>query len=150
MNSGFEIRSAPDGINGVQQSLREQLKIRISELIKHLPKDKIPGTIQVKLTGDGTQIARGLSVVNIKFTVLEEGMKAACSAYGNHSIAILKTSEKYEELRAGLEDICDEAKDLQVVTIDGHVFKIQFFLGGDMKFLAMNCCCYIRIFLCLV
>ena len=93
----------------------------------------------MKLTGDGTQIARGLSVVNVSFTVLEEGQSRACSAFGNHSIAILRVSEKYEELKAGLEDIIEEAKDLEVLSIRDNVYSIQFFLGGDLKFLAAVC-----------
>ena len=48
----------------------------------------------------------------------------------------LKVSEKYEELKAGLVVICAEAKDLEVVTIHDRVYKIQFFLGGDL-FLAV-------------
>ena len=36
---------------------------------------------------------------------------------GNHVVAILKVSESYEELLAGLENICEEAKDLNVITI---------------------------------
>ena len=39
----------------------------------------------------------------------------------------------------GLQDICEEAKDLEVLTIEGNVYKIIFFLGGDWKFLATVC-----------
>lgn len=38
---------------------------------------------------------------------------------------------------AGLKDICAEAKDLEVVTVRDKVYKIQFFFGGDLKFLAI-------------
>ena len=50
--------------------------------------------------------------------MLEEGA-IACSAMGNHVVAILKVSESYELLLAGLKDICEEAKDLSVITING-------------------------------
>lgn len=139
LNSQFEIRNAPNGIIGVQQSLQTRLQVRISALIRNLPVESIPQTIRVKLTGDGTQIARGLSVINFGFTVLEEGMEAACSASGNHTLAILKTSEKYEDLKAGLQEICTEAKNLKVITVDGRKFNVEYFLGGDMKFLASVC-----------
>jgi hypothetical protein len=94
--------------------------------------------IKVKLTGDGTQIARGLSVVNVAFTILEEGQQAT-SVVGNHSIAILRVSEKYDDLASALEDIISEAKDLEVVTVEERVYRIQLFLGGDWKFLACVC-----------
>ena len=40
---------------------------------------------------------------------------------------------------AGLEDICEEAKDLNVITINGKVYNIVLYLGGDWKFLATVC-----------
>ena len=56
-----------------------------------------PSTIRIKLTGDGTQIRRGINVINFTFTVIDEGEKAN-SAQGNYSIAILKIEEKYKQL----------------------------------------------------
>jgi len=73
--------------------------------------------------------------VNVAFTIIEEGARAR-SVAGNHTIAIMKVSETYDELVKGLQDICQEVKDLEVVTIDQRVYKITFFLGGDWKFLA--------------
>ena len=64
----------------------------------------------IKLTGDGTLIARGLNVVNIAFTIIEGDR--ACSVSGNHTVAILKVSEDYENLLEELQDICDEASTL--------------------------------------
>jgi hypothetical protein len=88
LNSEFEIRSAPNGV-GAQQSVRARIMVEKAPN----PSD-VPSTIRIKLTGDGTQIARGLSVVNIGFTVLEEGKNRACSAYGNYSIAMCRKSTK--------------------------------------------------------
>ena len=51
----------------------------------------------------------------------------------------MKTSENYDELIGGLEDIHDEARDLEVVMLNGNIYSIQFFLGGDWKFLATVC-----------
>ena len=90
-------------------------------------------TIRIKLTGDGTRIARGLNIVNIAFTIIEEKQKA-CSVFGNYTVAILKVSENYEELASGLKDFLDEASDLQIVKINKQIFKVVFFLGGDWKF----------------
>lgn len=76
--------------------------------------------------GDGTRIARGLNIVNVAFTILEEGSKAH-SILGNYTVAILKASETYDELALGLQDICEEAQDLEVLTIQGNVYTIKFF-----------------------
>lgn len=69
-------------------------------------------------------------MVNFAFTVIEEG-QLACSAKGNHTLAILKVSENYNDLAAGLKDIIEEAKDLEVVTIEGKVHTIEYFLIGS-------------------
>ena len=120
INSGYKITQAPNGVLGVQQSLKARVTSRLTYLVQKAEKNgkEISNNIRIKLTGDGTRIACGFSVVNIAFTMLEEGA-IAHSAMGNHVVAILKVSESYEELLAGLEDICEEAKDLSVITING-------------------------------
>lgn len=53
--------------------------------------------IRVKLSGDGTctNIGKRLHVVNITFTILEEGRKAM-TADGNHLVAVMKVPENYD------------------------------------------------------
>ena len=129
------ICDAPNGIIGVQQSLKDRAMLRL----KHLSEDMLNGNkIKIKITGDNTQVARNLNVENIAFTILEEG-QIACSAMGNHTVSILNIPEKFEILAAGLEDICTEARDLEVVTVNKTVYMVERFLGGDWKFLALVC-----------
>ena len=98
MNSKFNISPCPNGIIGVQQSLRVRIAYHIKSLLEKTKENTdLPSNIRVKLTGDGTRIARGLNVVNFAFTILEEGAKAQ-SVAGNHTIAIMKVSESYDEL----------------------------------------------------
>ena len=90
----------------------------------------LPNAIHIKLTGDGTQISRGLNIVNFAFTILEEE-EQAMSVRGNHCIAILKISESdYDELFRGLKDIIDEARDLRCITVGDMVFQLEYYLGG--------------------
>ena len=139
MNSEIEIKPTPNNIMGVQQSLRLRLTTCLYRVVKQASKDgkNFPDNVRVKLTGDGTRIARGLNVVNFAFTILEDSR--ARSASGNHVFAILKITESYDEILAGLQDVCDEAKDIEVISIDGKVFHVTWFLGGDWKFLATVC-----------
>ena len=74
--------------------------------------------------GDGTQIARELSVVNFAFTILEEE-NLALSVKGNHSVAILRVSENYDELLQGLHDIIAEAEDIEMIIINDVSYQIQ-------------------------
>ena len=99
----------------------------------------MPSYFRIKLTGDGTQIGRGFNVVNVAFTILDKGNKVL-SASVSYSIGILKVSESdYHALSHALQDIISEAKDFKSVTINNTEYKIDYFLGGDMKFLALVC-----------
>ena len=135
LNKEFDIKAAPNSITGVQQSLIAHVEARLRKIITKIPDIK---KIHVKLTGDGTQIARGLTVVNIAFTILEEGDQAY-SVLGNHSVAIFKMAENYANLKAALEDICSEGNKMKSITINDKTYEIETYLGGDLKFLALVC-----------
>lgn len=139
LNSNLMITNCPNDC-GVQQSLKARLLQRLEVFIHHNTRKGIdtPDIIRIKLTGDGTQIGRELKVINFTFTIIDEVEKAQ-SITGNYSLAILQTSESYDDLANGLQDICNEAKDIQVLAVGEKVYRIQFFLGGDLKFLALVC-----------
>ena len=113
-------------------------------------------TVRVKLTGDGTNIEKRLHVVNFGFTLLDEGDKAYSAAgedkklstcirallftlfsIGNHCLVVLKESEDYDSMMAGLSDLRKEVESLKSITVNELTFTIEYFLGGDWKFLAM-------------
>ena len=94
--------------------------------------------VHIKLTGDGTLIARGLNVITFPFSVLEKELQPT-SVNGSHPIAIIKSTEKFENLSLNLQNIIEEASTLKEIHINGITFEIELFLGGDWKFLAMVC-----------
>ena len=132
LNSEFNIFEAPGGV-GVQQRLKPRLLVQLKALSLK------PGDIvQIKLTGDGTNIGRSVHVVNIAYTILND-LTSVSSPHGNHSLAILKVPENYDSLEKSLADILKEAEELQSIEVNGHTHNIEYFLGGDMKFLALVC-----------
>ena len=58
--------------------------------------------------------------MNFAFTILEDSQ--AWSASENHVFAILKITESYDEILAGLQDVCDEAQDIEAISIDEKFF----------------------------
>ena len=92
--------------------------------------------IRIKITGDGTRIGKHLHVVNFAFTILDEGEKAY-SATGNHCIAIVKEAESYEALKPALQDIIMDVQTVTSLTINETTYSIEYYLGGNWKFLAM-------------
>ena len=135
MNSKWDIKPCP-GNDGVQQFLESRLKERVSHLLQE-GKVKSGDTLQVKLSGDGTKVCRKLNI-NFAFTLLNEG-EIAMSPKGNHTIAIINSTESYDVLATTLSDICDEVKRLTTVEVDNHTFCIEYFLCSDWKFLAIIC-----------
>ena len=74
--------------------------------------------------------------MNFAFTILEEGDRAH-SAAANHCIAIFKESESYDAMKLCLTDIVEDVERLKTIRVLDHDFSIEFYLGGDWKFLAM-------------
>ena len=75
-------------------------------------------------------------MVNFAFTILEKGDKAH-SVAGNHCIAIFKELESYDSIKLCLEDIVEDVKGLNRIHVLGYDLNVEFYLGGDWKFLAM-------------
>ena len=139
LNSKYELKPTSGGIHGVQQSLRNRLMIRLQQLKKHelLP---ISCKLRVRLSGDGTYIAKNLHVIHFTFTLIDE-TKSTCTstASDNHILAILNTQDKYDELKRGLSDIILEAESLNQVEFDSSIYEIEYFLSGDWKFPSIVC-----------
>ncbi|KAL9970448.1 hypothetical protein ACROYT_G022824 [Oculina patagonica] len=141
LNSKWNLSNTPGDTCGVQQSIKERLEIRLQSLIKNTPTNsafKHNRKIQVKLTGDGTNIGKRLHVINVTFTILDEGAKAM-AADGNHLVAIIKVTENYDKLAIALADIRKDVESLKHVSVGTECFAIEWFLGGDWKFLACIC-----------
>lgn len=96
----------------------------------------IPSKLNVKLSGDGTNVARSLHVINFTFTLLEE-VESRNSPSGNHTLAIIKVPEDYELLASGLSEIRQEIESLSQIEYNGQSIDIEYYLTGDWKFLAL-------------
>ena len=58
---------------------------------------------------------------------------------GNYVLAIIKTTENYDNLKESLADLNNEMSNLKEITVNSHKYSIEYFLGGDWKFLACVC-----------
>ena len=77
----------------MQISFKESLEEQIARLQRK--GDLEEDVIRVKISGDGTCFGKRLKLVNITFTILNE-KEAAMSEKDNHVLAILKTTESYD------------------------------------------------------
>ena len=68
---------------------------------------------------------------------------AAMNEKGNYVLEIIKTTENYDNLKKSLADLNNEMSNLKEITVNSHKYSIEYFLGGDWKFLA--CVCGLRV-----
>ena len=136
MDYSCTISPTPGPIIGIQQSLKDHLTIRLEHTVKINPRFKNESSVKVKITGDGTQVSRSIHTLVLAFTILD-GNENPNSPTGNHVIAMFNTQEKYEYLSEAVKGIANEIQSIESITIDGHQFKIEFYVGADMKYLAI-------------
>ena len=126
----------PGKLEGVQQSLKECLEKKIKNLQTINPalcKDQV---VKVKLTGDGTSVSRSVHLLVIAFMVIQDGV-VTNSPSDHYTIALVNSTENYESLSESVEDIVSEMKNLDSLKVGDYTYAIDFFLGADMKFLAL-------------
>ena len=72
------------------------------------------------------------------FTILD-GSAKAMSADGNHLVPVIKEPENHDKLSKALADIRKDVESFKHVSVETEYFEIEWFLGGDWKFLACIC-----------
>ena len=137
LNSNWRLTAAPGEAEGIQISFYESIKEQIARLQKN-GTFKMDATIKVKISGDGTNIGKRLKLENVTYTILNE-KDAAMNEKGNYVLAIIKTTENYDNLKESLADLIKEMSNLKEITVNNQKCSIEYFWGGDWKFLACVC-----------
>ena len=137
LNSKWNLKPTPGDAEGVQLGFAESLQEHIVRLQKN-GEINDGETIKIKLSGDGTNIGKQLTVVKFTFTILNE-KDVAMAEKGNYVLAVIKTTETYHNLRDSLADLQMEMSNLKEISANNCTYKIEYFLGGDLKFLALVC-----------
>ena len=92
--------------------------------------DKETRCLHIKFSADGAQIIKHKEILN-------EG-KIAETATGNYTCCLFDISkEDYETMYTCLAEIKTEIDNLKELEIDGCVYKIEQFIGGNLKMLAI-------------
>ena len=139
INKKWNLFQTPGDTVGVQQSIKSRLETRLKVLINKGKMMLVPqNKVRIKLSGDGTNVGKHLHVKDVTFTILEEGAQAM-SAEGNHLVTVIKVREDYDNLFVAFSDIWNEVEQLTHMSVDKVCFYIEWFLGGDWKFLACIC-----------
>ena len=135
LNSKWNLKPTPGDTESVQSGFSESLQEHIVKL-QQAGEIKDGDTIKIKFRGDGTNIGKRLTVVNFTFTILNE-MELAMGEKDNYVLAIIKTTETYDNIRESLADLRMEMSNLKEISVNNCTYQIEYFLGGDWKFLAL-------------
>jgi len=137
LNNLWTIKLTHGETDGVQISFKDSLLEQVERLV--IQEEIVPCDIlKIKLSGDGTRVGTRLQLLNVTYSIINKGKKAS-TAKGNYMLAIVKAQDDYEGIRDSLNDLREEMASLAFITCQDVSFKIEYFLGGDWKFLATVC-----------
>ena len=137
LNRMCHVVATPGKAEGAQLSFNSILLERLEDFIETNPDfDYDNQTIKIKLSGDGARMTRNTSFIILSFALLQ-GADDVMSARGNHTIAVVKSSEKYATLKESFQDVFKEINYLneRKISVKGRDCNVELFLGGDYKFI---------------
>ncbi len=88
LNAQWHIAPTPGQAEGVQVKLEDSLLEHVPRLISS-GRMKENDVLQLKISGDGTRVGKRLQLLNVTFTIINEGHTAATEK-GNYVLAIIK------------------------------------------------------------
>jgi hypothetical protein len=92
--------------------------------------------IHIKFAADGTNIGRNKKLLNLTFTMLNEGPKSL-TASGNYTLGIFELEdENYDNLIVCFKELVEELANLKEIKIGSHTLSLILYYAGDWKMLA--------------
>ena len=138
LNKTYHIEQTQGKYPGAQINFTATLQEHIKELLNSQPELQ-DDCIEIKLSGDGARMSRTTNFRIFLFAPLQ-AKETIMSSKSNRTVAIINGPEKYEAMKTSLKNLFKEVNELiekGQITVDGKDVSINFFLGGDMKFLLM-------------
>ena len=132
IDSTIEVFENKQGIYAnANLKIQQMLTIHYSLYPQKFKKDK---KIRIKLSGDGTNVKQ-LHLLNFTFSFPD--FKNGQAAKGNFSLGVFEiVKESYDELKSCFAELIPMLKNIETFKIDDNIFKIEFYLAGDLKFLS--------------
>ena len=74
----------------------------------------------------------------MSFSILNEKNLKPITATGTYVIGLFEVCEDYEQIIEAVKELQEEMKELKTIEVKNKVYKINHYLGGDMKFLLLS------------
>ena len=94
--------------------------------------------IHIKLSADGTNIGKTIKMINLTFSLINEGVKAT-TASGQYTLGLIEIeNEEYDSLKPWFVEIVKQLQELkdQKLIINENEFYLEFYFAADLKSLA--------------
>ena len=121
LNTQWNVFPTPGTVDGVQMKLKDSLMEQTCRLLKDKKLNNC-NSLKIKVSSDGTRIGKRLQLLNITYTIINEG-NIAMSGKGNYVLAVIKTKDDYTSIRDSLSDLRDEMKKLDSITCENRIFS---------------------------
>eukprot|EP00732_Lithocolla_globosa_P001709 Lithocolla_globosa_v1_NODE_915_length_3086_cov_10.832728.p1 type:complete len:893 gc:universal NODE_915_length_3086_cov_10.832728:2856-178(-) len=139
LDNEMEVEEIDGNYKGHYQSVSKLIQFMIRRHLHRNPDCNLK-KFQLKVSSDGASMSRttSLEILSISLVQSEDNM----SSHGTHTIAVVKGSESYDLLAQAFQKPFEQINKLiadKNIEVDGKKFELEFFLGGDYKFLALVC-----------
>lgn len=134
MDNQWDLKRTPGAAHGAELPFPLLLG---NEICKCMANKEEVTKIKVKISGDGTKMSHSSNFFVCSFALIDDDCSCLSSA-GNHTIAIVKGKEDHECLKESLANVINDVNSLvkdRKITVDGKTVPLEFYLGGDYKFL---------------
>ena len=138
LNKTYHIERTAGKCPGAKLNFPSTLSVHVEELLLHKPELK-NDVVKVKVSGDGARMSCSTNFMMMSFALLQ-GNEKVMSSKSNRTVAIINGPEDYEILKGSLPLLFKEINELirtGSILINNEHVKLEFFLGGDLKFLLM-------------
>ena len=103
LDNQWTIKLTPGETDGVQISFKDSLLEQVERIV--IQEEIAPcDVLKIKLSGDGTRVGKRLQLLNVTYSIINEGKKASTEK-GNYMLAIVKAKDDYEGIRDSLNDV---------------------------------------------
>lgn len=136
LNRKSTIKPVPGRLQGVQQSIRDCLEKILTSVQKVNQSFCCNREVRVKISGDGTTVSQSVHLIVIAFVIIYDET-IANSPNDHYTIALVNCKENYECITECVRDLVLEMESLSSLQVGNYTYKLTYFLGADMKFLAM-------------
>ena len=137
LNKMCSISRLPGRFDGCEVDFEEILTKCLQQFVNENPGFDYNNSVRIKFSGDGAQMSRNTNFVILTVAMLVN-KNDAMAAKGNHTLAVVKASEKYEVLKEACGNIFSKINNLNTVKrfkVGEKMINLELFFGGDYKFL---------------